>query len=231
MDGVAGEGVVAGVVEGVGVAVVGEGVLVGVVVGAVGLGVVGWGLDGEVGWVVGRVVGFVVGFGVVVDGVVVDGVVLDGVVVGAEVVGPTGFEVGRVVADGWPVGAGVGWAGPGSVVDHGGARSVRVADGVGAGLSGRPTGSDGRLVDLDVPSVRSTVGVDCADGDCGGSFGPSGPKYRKPASRATPAAPAPNFSTGGRRRTCRGLDCLTNKPFTPGRPAAYRDRGLNRSSR
>ncbi|MBP2352214.1 hypothetical protein JOF29_003297 [Kribbella aluminosa] len=126
--------------------------------------------------------------------------------------------------------SGAGRPGPGSVVTQGGARSVRVGDGVLSGCNGLPTGSDGRVVDLDVPAVRSTLGVDRADGVCAGSCDPSGPRYRKPASSTTPAAPAPNFSTGGRRRTCRGLDCLTTEPFTPGRPAAYRSERLNRSS-
>ena len=124
---------VLGEVDGTAV-LVGVGVLVG---GVVVVGVVGAGVVGVVGGVV--VVGVV---GVVVDGEVGAGVLDDGVPGGVPVVGSA--VVGLFV--------------PGPVS---GKLDVDPALGCGAnGFNGLPTGSDGRALDRDVPSDRSTVGLE-----------------------------------------------------------------------
>jgi hypothetical protein len=115
-----------------------------------------------------------------------------------------------------------------------------VADGlqVGIGSNGFPTGSDGLVVDLDVPCVRSTLGVDKLEADEGGAWDfdavsrdLNGSRNKAPATRARAAPPAANFNTGVRRRMWRGLDCLTTQNLSPpGRKGAYRLERFNRSS-
>jgi hypothetical protein len=187
--------VVLGVADGtavlVGVGVVGDGVVGAgvVVVGVVGAGVVGVVVVGGVGVVV------VGGVGVVVDGVFVEGV-------------PGGVPVvGSVV---------VGLFVPGTVS---GVLDVDPALVCGAsGFSGFPTGSDERVVDRDVPSDRSIVGLELvacgawAVSDC---WDLNGNRDTAPASNETAAAPAPSLSTGGRLRTCRGWGCLTTNYLSP----------------
>jgi hypothetical protein len=202
--------VLLGVVDGTAVVVPEDGAVVGsVVVGAV--------VDGAVvGPAVVPVVVLVVVGPVVVGPAVVPGVVpgVVPVVVGSDV-GPAVEVPGSVV--GVPVDGGSSHGVPGA--------RVAVDDGM-TGLNGFPTGRDGRVLERDVPSVRSTVGLDEAGGSwvVAASGFPNGTKNQVPARAATMVASAPSFRIGWRRRLCRApnfracrprWNCLTSKPFAP----------------
>lgn len=234
-------GVLLGEVEGEAVGVLVDGVLVDgvLVVGALvdGAGVLGAGVLlvdvlGAGVWAV--VLGPVVVGPVVVGPVVVEPVVVEPVVVGKVVLGPEVVEpvvVGPVVLgpavellDPGPPGLGVvpsGLVGP----VHGGALGVTVGLHGETGCIGRPTGSDGRVVDLDVPCDRSTGGPAelpvCAPDV---SRDPDGTRNQAPRTAIATAATAPSFRTGGRRRLCRARNfcacrprwnCLTSYPSAP----------------
>jgi hypothetical protein len=116
--------------------------------------------------------------------------------------------------------------------DQGGAGSVGVADGKPGvtGCNGLPTGSEGRVLDLDGSSDRSG-GVLDAPPACGTSVrcDPDGTKNQAAATATTTVASTPSFRIRGRRRLCRApnlftcrpsWNCLKANPFTPRSPSS-----------
>lgn len=118
---------------------------------------------------------------------------------------------------------GDGWSGEDT--DHGGAGALAVADGcvvgnqVVVGVDRFRAGTPGRWPDREAPEVRATVGGCDAvlpndevvpGGACvvADSRAPNGTKNTAPATATTPVVSPVTFTTGNRRRLCRGPEVL-----------------------